>query len=117
VSDLPAMLRYDRKTFSATRYFKKWRSKVSGEGKADLSAVSPINFATQIKIPIFIAHGEQDDNVLPKQSHVMVDALTRSGANVTSMFYKDSSHDFGSSADLEDWLRRLEAFLAKYNPA
>lgn len=117
VSDLPAMLRYDRKTFSATRYFKQWRSKVSGEGKADLSAVSPINFTAQIKIPIFIAHGEQDDNVLPKQSHAMVDALTKSGANVTSMFYKDSSHDFGSSADMEDWLKRLEAFLAKYNPA
>lgn len=117
VSDLPAMLRYDRKTFSATRYFKQWRSNVSGEGKADLAAVSPINFTDRLKIPIFIAHGEQDDNVLPKQSHAMVDALTKAGANVTSMFYKDSSHDFGSSADLEDWLKRLEAFLAKYNPA
>jgi dipeptidyl aminopeptidase/acylaminoacyl peptidase len=117
VSDLPGMLRYDRKTFTATRYFKQWRSKVSGEGKADLAAVSPINFTDRLKIPIFIAHGEQDDNVQPKQSHAMVDALTKSGANVTSMFYKDSSHDFGSSADMEDWLKRLEAFLAKYNPA
>jgi len=117
VSDLPGMLRYDRKTFTATRYFKQWRSKVSGEGKADLAAVSPINFADRLKIPIFIAHGEQDDNVQPKQSHAMVDALTKSGANVASMFYKDSSHDFGSSADMEDWLKRLEAFLAKYNPA
>jgi dipeptidyl aminopeptidase/acylaminoacyl peptidase len=117
VSDLPGMLRYDRKTFTATRYFKQWRSKVSGEGKADLAAVSPINFTDRLKIPIFIAHGEQDDNVQPKQSHAMVAALTKSGANVTSMFYKDSSHDFGSSADMEDWLKRLEAFLAKYNPA
>ena len=117
VSDLPGMLRYDRKTFTATRYFKQWRSKVSGEGKADLATVSPINFTDRLKIPIFIAHGEQDDNVLPKQSHAMVDALTKSGANVTSMFYKQSSHDFGSSADMEDWLKRLEAFLAKYNPA
>lgn len=117
VSDLPAMLKYDRKTFSATRYFKQWRSKVSGEGKVDLASVSPISFADRLKIPIFIAHGEQDDNVLAKQSHAMVDALTKSGANVTSMFYKDSDHDFGSSADMEDWLKRLEAFLAKYNPA
>lgn len=117
VSDLPAMLRYDRKTFSATRYFKQWRSRVSGEGKADLAAVSPINFTDRLKIPIFIAHGEQDDNVLAKQGHAMVNALTKSGANVTSMFYKDSGHDFSSSGDMEDWLKRLEAFLARYNPA
>lgn len=117
VSDLAAMLKYDKKTFSATRYFKQWRSKVSGEGKADLAAVSPINFAGQVKIPIFIAHGEQDDNVLPRQSHLMVDGLTKAGANVTSAFYKDSGHDWGSSADFEDWLKRMDAFLAKYNPA
>jgi dipeptidyl aminopeptidase/acylaminoacyl peptidase len=47
----------------------------------------------------------------------MVEALTKAGANVTPAFYKDSQHDFGSSKDLEDWLGRLEVFLAKYNPA
>ena len=114
-SDLPAMMHYDRKSFSATRYFREWRKKFSGD--SDLDAVSPVHFADRLKIPVLIGHGEDDDTVPAKQSHKMVDALTKAGANVTSVFYKDSQHDFGSSADLQDWLQHLEAFLAKYNPA
>jgi dipeptidyl aminopeptidase/acylaminoacyl peptidase len=114
-SDLPAMMHYDRKSFSATRYFREWRKKFSGD--SDLDAVSPVNFADRLKIPVLIGHGEEDETVPAKQSHKMVEALTRAGANVTSVFYKDSQHDFGSSADLQDWLQHLEAFLAKYNPA
>ena len=36
VSDLSAQLRDNRKSFSATRYFRKWRTKVAGEGNIDL---------------------------------------------------------------------------------
>ena len=61
--------------------------------------------------------GEDDSTVPPKQSHKMVEALQKAGANVTPVFYKDSEHSFSSSKDLEDWMRRLEAFLAKNNPA
>ncbi len=117
VSDLKAQLKFDRKSFSATRYFREWRSKVAGEGKVDLATVSPISFADRIRTPLLIAHGEDDDTVPAKQSRAMVEALTKARANVTSVFYKDSGHDFGSAADLEDFLRRLEAFLLKNNPA
>lgn len=117
VTDLPAMIKYDRKLFTATRYYREWRSHVAGEKDSDLEAVSPLAFAGRLKIPVFIAHGEDDETVPPKQGHEMVEALQKSGANVTSVFYKDSGHDFGSSKDLEDWLKRLGAFLAKYNPA
>jgi len=117
VSDLSALLRYDRQFFSATRYFREWRAKIAGTDDANLGAVSPIHFVDRVKVPLFIAHGEEDETVPPAQSHAMVDALTKAGADVTSAFYKDSGHGFDSSADLEDWLKRLEAFLAKHNPA
>lgn len=117
VSDLPKMIRYDRKLFSATRYFKEWQSKVKGDKEVDLRTVSPINFANRLKIPIFIAHGEKDENVPPDQSRAMVAALTAANANVTSVFYPDDAHGWDKTEDLQDWLGRLEAFLASYNPA
>lgn len=117
VSDVPAMLKYDRKAFSAPRYFRQWRTRVGGESNSDLAAISPINFAGKIKVPLLIGHGEKDDNVPPKQSRLMVEALTKAGANVTSVFYKESGHGFDSSAEHADWLKRLEAFLAKHNPS
>lgn len=117
VSDLPAQLRYDRKLFSATRYFREWRTKVGGEGKTDLGAVSPLSHAGRTRVPLFIAHGENDQRVPVKQSRDMVEALTKAKADVTSAFYKDSGHDFGTAADFQDFLTRLEAFLAKHNPS
>lgn len=117
VSDLKSQLSFDRKLFSATRYFREWRTKVGGEGKVDLAAVSPASFADRIRVPLLIAHGEADRTVPVKQSRVMVAALTKAKANVTSAFYKDSGHDFGSAADFQDFLSRLEAFLAKHNPS
>jgi len=77
VSDLDNLMKYDRKSFSAIRYFREWRAKVAGDAK-DLSAVSPIKYADKLKIPVFISHGENDARVPVKQSHLMVDALTKS---------------------------------------
>jgi dipeptidyl aminopeptidase/acylaminoacyl peptidase len=114
-SDLTAMLRYDRKAFSATRYFREWRKKMSGD--TNLDTVSPLNFPDKLKVPLLIGQGERDQTVPPKQGHKMVDALQKAGANVTPVFYKDSDHNFSSTKDLQDWLGRIDAFLAKYNPA
>src|SRR5215218_3294888 len=77
----------------------------------------PDQIADRLKVPLFIAHGEDDDTVPAKQSHKMVEALMKAGAPVTSAFFKDSKHDFGSSKDLESWLKSLEAFLNNHNPS
>lgn len=116
VSDLRAQLRDNRKSFSATRYFREWRTIVAGEGKVDLRAVSPIHFAQQMKVPVLIAHGVDDSVVSVKQSRAMVAALEKAKANVTSVYYK-TGHDWTRSEDFEDYLKRLEAFLSKNNPA
>ena len=117
VMDLPRQLSFDKKLFSATRYYKEWRDKVDGEGARNLGEVSPINFPRRVAIPVFIAHGEKDPNVPVSQSRAMVEALTEAKANVTSAYYPDAVHGFTKAEDQADWFHRLEAFLTRYNPA
>lgn len=117
VTDLSQQLRENRKSFSATRYFRQWRTRVQGEGKFDLDSVSPLAHAQRLRVPVLIAHGEDDDTVSVKQSRQLVDALKQAQVEVSSVFYKDAGHNFSNSEDLADFLRRLEAFLAKHNPA
>jgi dipeptidyl aminopeptidase/acylaminoacyl peptidase len=117
VTDLAAQLKANKKMFSAGRYFREWRTKVQGDQNVDLAAISPLDQAARLKVPVLIAHGEDDENVSPDQGHRMAAALQKAGANVQSVFYKDQGHEWGSSENRADFLRRLDAFLAKYNPA
>ncbi|MBC9035002.1 S9 family peptidase [Sphingomonas sp. JC676] len=120
VTDLPGMLKYDRRAFNAPRYFKQWESRVRGEKDTDLEALSPLAQARRMTVPVLIGHGELDDNVPPRQAHKMVEALAaRKGTQpeVVPIFYKDEKHGLRKAANLADFLTRLETFLAKYNPA
>ncbi|WP_294121400.1 alpha/beta fold hydrolase [Sphingomonas sp.] len=117
VTDLEAQLRNNRKSFSATRYFREWRTKVEGETHVDLRTVSPLAQAAKLKVPVLIVHGEDDETVPVRQGKQMVAALEANKADVTSKFYKEGGHSFSSSEDLADFLRLLDAFLAKNNPS
>lgn len=117
VTDVRAMLRYDGKAMSASRYFRQWRKRVEGEEKTDLSAISPLQQAKRLKVPVLIAHGEKDNNVPVDQSTKLVKALKGSPAPVESLFYKEAGHNFTKSEDSADFLKKVEAFLAKYNPS
>lgn len=119
VTDLPGILHYDRSIFSASRYFKAWQRKVKGadQSDADLAAVSPLAQAGRLTIPVLIVHGEKDHTVPVKQGHQMVQALEARKADVTSVFYPDEGHGISKHEDMADFLTRLDAFLAKHNPA
>lgn len=117
LSDIGAMLRYDGRRFTATRYAREWRRRVQGEEGTDLAAISPLRQADRVRVPLLIAHGERDTNVPPSQSHDLVRALARRNAVVESVFYPEAGHGFTRAQDSVDFLRRLEAFLARHNPA
>ncbi|HYW17339.1 MAG TPA: alpha/beta fold hydrolase [Allosphingosinicella sp.] len=117
VSDVRAMLKYDGRALVATRYSKLWRRKVEGEERRDLAAVSPLQQAARLNVPVLIAHGERDSNVPVDQSRQMIEALKKRGARVQSAFYPNSGHGFTLSADSVDFMKRVEAFLEMHNPA
>lgn len=118
VTDLKMMLKHDRTLFVAKRYFRDWQNRVSGtEGKANLDEVSPLRHAHRLKVPLLIGHGRDDNNVPVGQAEALVKALGKASIPVESIYYPDVGHSFYSDKAMLDWLKRVEAFLAKHNPA
>ena len=116
-SDLRSMLRYDRRFLTARRYVRERQRQLQGDEPTDLNAVSPLRHARRLTVPLLIGHGEQDVRVPVDQSRDLVRALTRQRAAVESVFYPKSGHDFTTEEESADFLRRVEAFLARHNPA
>jgi dipeptidyl aminopeptidase/acylaminoacyl peptidase len=116
VSDVGAMLRYDRRSMTATRYYRSWRDKVQGDKEFDLATISPLRAAERVSIPILLAHGTRDDNVPPSQSQKFHDLLTKANKPHEFVLYEGEGHGFENPANNVDFLKRVEKFLETYNP-
>lgn len=119
VTDLPGMLRYDRRAFNAPRYFRQWQDRVRGDSDTDLKALSPLAQAARMTVPVLIGHGLLDYNVPVEQAQKMVDTLNKrkNGQEVAWVVYKNEGHGLDRSENLADFLTRLETFLTRHNPA
>jgi dipeptidyl aminopeptidase/acylaminoacyl peptidase len=115
ISDVSEMLRYDRSRFAATRYIKDWRERIRGEG--GLGEVAPIKHAAKIRTPLLIAHGKDDHIVPHSQSVRMHTALKEAGHAHEYVLYEGEGHGFSKVENSVDFLKRVEAFLKKHNPA
>jgi len=117
VSDLGRQLKYQLDFRISRRYRKDWRRIVQGGPNIDTKAFSPLYTIDRLKVPVLLMHGDDDQTVPYRQSKLYADALAKAGK--TNEFYTlaGEGHGFSNSANLKAWLDRLDAFLAKYNPA
>jgi dienelactone hydrolase len=116
VSDLGAMMRYDRRfLYHGTR--KDWMK----EQAPDFASVSPIGHAAQFTTPILLMHGKKDRRVQVSQSREMAEKLKAAGkVEGKDYIYVEqplADHHFSREADRLDFLERLDAFLKAHNPA
>jgi dipeptidyl aminopeptidase/acylaminoacyl peptidase len=116
-TDMRAMLRYDARNIVPSRYLRQYREWIQGEEAVDLNAISPLRQSARLTVPVLIAHGERDPRVPVAQSRDLVAALRRRGATFESYFYPKAVHGFTTAEDSADFLRRVESFLNRYNPA
>lgn len=116
VTDWKTQLRYDRKSLES-RYHREWQDKVRGEKEFDLDTVSPVRMVASLQRPILLTHGDEDSNVPFSQYKSMVAALKKAEKQVDLHVYQGEGHGFDNPDNEKDWLIRLEAFLAKHNPA
>jgi acetyl esterase/lipase len=112
VSDLNRMISHDR-NFLGAGARKDWLKKQA----PDLKSVSPLFHAEEFSIPILLVHGKKDRVVPPVHSRVMAQKLKAAGKDVTWIEQPEADHHFSRSEDRLEFLKALETFLAKHNPA
>lgn len=112
VSDLNRMLKHQRNFL-----FAGARTDWLREQAPDLKNVSPLNFPGEFSIPLLLVHGDEDRVVPPVQSKVMAQKLKAVGKDVTYIVQPKADHHFSRTEDRLEFLKALEAFLAKHNPA
>ena len=78
-------------------------------------ANTPVERAGDIKVPVFLAHGDKDINVHFDQYKRMKKALEKVDADGTYLAFKDEDHFLSRQENREEFFIELEKFLKKAN--
>lgn len=117
ISDMPRSLKYQLNSFDEKQARERWRQKVQGDPSFDLKTISPLFAIDRLKVPVMLVHGSADQTVQPKQSRLYADALKAAGRPYEYYEIPNEQHGFSSAEHAQLWYDKLDAFLAKYNPA
>ncbi len=120
VSDLNLMLaRTEQRTGGDDSMASDWWRLSIGDASADrerIRAVSPINSAERVHIPMLIVHGTDDIVVPIEQSRRMRDRLRGAGKDVTYVELPNDDHWLSDAATRTQMLRELDSFLRRSLP-
>ncbi len=124
VSDL-AMLLNTRRVTTGRAYadvpkeVRKYWEDVVGDRKdeAGLRAASPRFNVASIRVPVLIAHGEEDFTVPVEHATLLRDALREAGKPVEYLGVHNEGHGFRDAANRVELYTRIEKFLAQHLPA
>jgi dienelactone hydrolase len=76
-----------------------------------LAAVSPLQRAGEIKVPVLLVHGGRDVRVPIDHARKFAAAAKRAGVAIEQVEYHAEGHGFHDPANHADYYRRLERFL------
>lgn len=76
---------------------------------------SPVRVADQIKVPVFLAHGDKDINVQFDQFIRMKRAMDKAGVEATYLKFEDEDHYLSRQENREEFFVEMEKFLFKVN--
>jgi dipeptidyl aminopeptidase/acylaminoacyl peptidase len=106
----------EAKTYDTESYRHDWLARTLGDPRkerAKFEAMSPFASVGQIRIPVFVAHGEADPIADSSQSHRLVKALAKNGIPYETLFQRDEGHGFYSLKNRVELYERIELFLKK----
>lgn len=110
VYDLPLMFSEGdtHELASGRTYLHDWIGEPAQVGK-----VSPVNQAAQIKVPVFLAAGREDERAPVEHTEHMESALKRAGVPVETLYYDGEGHGFYKPEHKREFYTRLLAFLSR----
>ncbi|XUP38292.1 S9 family peptidase (plasmid) [Xanthomonas axonopodis pv. vasculorum] len=110
VYDLPMMFTSGdiQKRGSGENYLKQWLG-----DPAILAARSPVNLAKQIKVPVFLAAGGEDERAPIQHSKRMEAALRQAGTPVETLYFDTEGHGFYTEPHRRASYTQLLAFLSR----
>jgi len=109
VYDLPIMFTSGdiQRRGSGETYLKEWIG-----DRTQVGAVSPVNLADRIKVPVFLAAGGEDERAPILHTKRMEAALRKAGVPVEALYYPTEGHGFYTDAHRREYYTRLLAFLS-----
>lgn len=87
--------------------------RVIGRDDNALLADSPLSQAARIRVPVFLAHGKEDERTPFRQAEQMKMALERAGNPPQWMAVPHEAHGFYARENAITFYKRLETFLAE----
>ncbi len=93
---------------SGLAYLREW----VGPAK-ELDAHSPVQLAAQVRVPVFLAAGGEDQRAPVIHTRSMEAALKRAGTPVESLYYKTEGHGFYTLEHQREYYTKLLAFLSR----
>ena len=77
-------------------------------------ARSPAKLAASIKVPVFLAAGEEDERTPPEQTRAMERALKAAGVPVEAHYYDGEGHGYFLLPNRRDYYTKLLTFLGRH---
>jgi len=90
IFDLPLL--YNASNYRSGEEYRKYIAKVGGEYSQELVKVSPVYQHSQLKTPILIIAGRDDDVADFEHSNRFNYVLEKAGHRVETMFYRNTAH-------------------------
>ncbi len=82
--------------------------------RAFLDSIAPINHASALRMPLFIAHGQNDRRVPLQEAEQMAAAVQKNGGPLWYLVAKDEGHGFGRKPNVDYLFSAWALFVQEY---
>ena len=84
------------------------------EQEAKFAEISPVNHVDKVQVPVFVAHGKDDQTAQASQSRSLIRELKKHEVEHESWFISEEGHGTAELENRVELMTRMEAFLKEH---